>query len=61
MTNYSSMGDEESDNPKEKSSVGAWVFERRKASCQGCSLRLTGTRGLVGESGVEGVMEALGS
>ena len=26
--------------------------------CQGCSLRLTGTRGLVDENGVEGVMDA---
>ena len=26
--------------------------------CQGCSLRLTGTRGLVGEGGVEGVVDA---
>ena len=31
------------------------------ASCQGCSLRLTGTRGLVGEVGVEGVVDAFGS
>ena len=30
-------------------------------NCQGCSLRLTGTRGLVGESGVERVMDAFGS
>ena len=29
--------------------------------CQGCSLRLTGTRGLVGEGGVEGVVYAFGS
>ena len=29
--------------------------------CQGCSLRLTGTRGLVGEGGVEGVLDAFGS
>ena len=29
--------------------------------CQGCSLRLTGTRGLVGEGGVEGVVDAFGS
>ena len=28
------------------------------SNCQGCSLRLTGTRGLVGEGGVEGVMDA---
>ena len=30
----------------------------RPAEHQGCSLRLTGTRGLVGEGGVEGVLEA---
>ena len=30
-------------------------------TCQGYSLRLTGTRGLVGEGGVEGVMDAFGS
>ena len=29
--------------------------------CQGCSLRLTGTRGLVGEGGVEGVKNTFGS
>ena len=29
--------------------------------CQGCSLRLTGTRGLVGEGRIEGVFEAFGS
>ena len=28
--------------------------------CQGCSLRLTGTRGLVEEGGVEGVLNAFG-
>ena len=28
--------------------------------CQGCSLRLTGTRGLVGEGGVKGVLDAFG-
>ena len=28
------------------------------ASCQGYSLQLTGTRGLVGEGGIEGVFEA---
>ena len=27
-------------------------------TCQGCSLQLTGTRGLVGEGGVEGVVNA---
>ena len=27
-------------------------------SCQGYSLQLTGTRGLVGEGGVEGVVDA---
>ena len=32
-----------------------------KAMCQGCSLRLTGTRGLVGEGGVKGVMGAFRS
>ena len=32
-----------------------------KGFCQGCSLRLTGTRGLVGEGGVEGVTDAFGS
>ena len=29
--------------------------------CQGCSLRLTGTSGLVGEGRVEGVVDAFGS
>ena len=29
-----------------------------ESMCQGCSLRLTGTRGLVGEGGVKGVFEA---
>ena len=29
--------------------------------CQGCSLRLTGTRGLVEEGGVEGVVNAFRS
>ena len=32
-----------------------------KEKCQGCSLQLTGTRGLVGEGGVEGVLDAFGS
>ena len=31
-----------------------WV----EKGCQGYSLRLTGTRGLVGEGGVEGVLNA---
>ena len=31
---------------------------RRKGKCQGYSLQLTGTSGLVGEGGVEGVFEA---
>ena len=29
-------------------------------NCQGCSLQLTGTRGLVGEGGVKGVVDAFG-
>ena len=33
----------------------------KPSSCQGCSLRLTGTRGLVGEGGVKGCWMPLGA
>ena len=36
----------------------AWMDS--EAECQGCSLRLTGTRGLVGEGGVKGGLDAFG-
>ena len=36
-------------------------LSRMNYNCQGCSLQLTGTRGLVGEGGVEGVLDAFGA
>ena len=44
---------------------GNQIFDRRSnvlisSGCQGYSLQLTGARGLVGEGGVEGVMDAFG-
>ena len=37
------------------------LFVNNRVNCQGYSLRLTGTRGLVGEGGVKGVVDAFGS
>ena len=36
----------------------SWVKDLKEGYCQGYSLRLTGTSGLVGKGGVEGVFEA---
>ena len=36
------------------------VVLQQQRACQGCSLQLTGTRGLVGEGGVEWVVNAFG-
>ena len=36
------------------------TFSCYSSGCQGCSLQLTNTRGLVGEGGVVGVVEAFG-
>ena len=41
--------------------VNNWINCRAERHCQGCSLQLTSTSGLVGEGGVERVLDAFRS